>query len=330
MRTKPVTTDDLKGVFAVPPLARANDATRSISVEQNNLIIRHIVAGGVKRIIYGGNAFLYHIRLNEYARLIEWLADLSDDLWLIPSVGPAYGLAMEQASLLRGHQFPCAMMLPSNDPRDASGLASGYREIADAAETPLLIYLKDEASFGADREAGIDAVARLIQDGICLGIKYAVVRKDPTNDDYLSRLLRRVDKKFVISGIGERPAIVHLRDWGLPGFTTGSGCIAPRLSQNLLLACYEQNWAMAEDLRALFIPLEDFRDQFGPAKVLHHATEAAGIAHAGPLPPYVSALSEKQRRDLVSVVVELMEQEESAALPLSLRKASGFPDAGNS
>ncbi len=311
MRTSPVTTDDYKGVFAVPPLARAKDATRSISFEQNDAIIRHIVAGGISRIIYGGNAFLYHIRLNEYATLLEWMADVPDDLWIIPSMGPAYGFAMEQASILRRYQFPCAMMLPSNDPRDAVGLAQGYRDIADAAETRLLLYLKDESSFGADQDAGIEAVARLIQDRVCIGVKYAIVRKDPTKDEYLSRLLKYVDRSFVISGIGERPAIPHLRDWRLPGFTTGSGCIAPRLSQKLLLACYGQNWGVAEELRDRFIPLEDLRDQFGPAKVLHHATEAAGIAHIGPLPPYVSGLSDEQLRDLASVVARLTEQEVS-------------------
>src|SRR5262249_34403969 len=158
MRTKPITIEDLRGVFAVPPLARATDVTRSINVEQNESIVRHIVAGGFNRIIYGGNAFLYHIRLNEYATLIEWLANLPDDLWIIPSMGPAYGFAMEQASILRRYQFPCAMMLPSNDPRDAVGLAQGYRDISDAAETRLLLYLKDESSFGGDRDAGIDAV----------------------------------------------------------------------------------------------------------------------------------------------------------------------------
>ena len=37
-----------------------------------------------------------------------------------------------------------------------------------------------------------------------------------------------LDRDRVISGMGERPAIVHMRDFGLSGFTTGSGCIASR------------------------------------------------------------------------------------------------------
>ena len=37
------------------------------------------------------------------------------------------------------------------------------REIADAAGMPLILYLKSEDGFGADREAGLDAVGRLMR-----------------------------------------------------------------------------------------------------------------------------------------------------------------------
>ena len=73
----------------------------------------------------------------------------------------------------------------------------------------------------SDREKGLDAVGRLFDDGVCIGIKYAVVRENPAQDDYLDGLLKRVNRTSVISGIGERPAVTHLRDWKLPGFTTG-------------------------------------------------------------------------------------------------------------
>ena len=286
-------------------MARRRDASRSLDLAQNDLIVRHIVSGGITRLIYGGNAFLYHITLAEYEELIEWLAGLSDQLWIIPSIGPSYGHAMDQAKLLRKFQFPCAMVLPCSDPSDAAGLERGYREIAEAADTELIVYLKDERNFGADKERGLDAVARLVDDGVCAGIKYAVVRDDPSSDAYLEALLSRVDRKFVISGIGERPAVVHLRDWKLPSFTTGSGCIAPRLSRMLFAACARQSFDQAEALRAEFISLEDLRDQWGPARVLHAAIESAGIAQMGEIPPYVSGLSAEQLKELEAVVCSL-------------------------
>ena len=47
-----------------------------------------------------------------------------------------------------------------------------------------------------------------------------------------------------------------------------------------------------------FMPLEDLRDAWGPARVLHHATELAGIAPTGPIPPYVSPLRPGATRQL--------------------------------
>ena len=310
MKTNSISPEDLRGVFAVPPLARRRDASGSLDLAQNDLIVRHIVSGGITRLIYGGNAFLYHITLAEYEELLEWLAGLSDQLWIIPSIGPSYGRAMDQAKLLRKFQFPCAMVLPCSDPSDAAGLERGYREIAEAADTELIVYLKDERNFGADKERGLDAVARLVDDGVCVGIKYAVVRNDPSRDAYLEALLSRVDRKFVISGIGERPAVVHLRDWKLPSFTTGSGCIAPRLSRMLFAACARQGFDQAEALRAEFISLEDLRDQWGPAKVLHSAIASAGIAQTGPVPPFVSSLTAEQNQRVASAVDNLIQREE--------------------
>ncbi len=237
MKTANIETEDLRGVFAVPPLARTADADRSIDVQQNNSIVRHLVRGGIDRLIFGGNAFLYHITLAEFAYLLDWLTDLDDQVLAIPSIGPGYGRAVDQAALLRNRRFPCAMVLPCSDPRDAVGLERGYREIAETGDTKLILYLRGEDNFGKDREAGLDALARLVDDGVCVGIKYAIVRDKPAQDNYLENVLARIDRRFVISGIGERPAVVHLRDWKLPGFTTGSGCIAPRLSRRLFEAC---------------------------------------------------------------------------------------------
>src|SRR5215813_11570031 len=230
MRTRSVESSDWHGVFPVPPLARHNDVRRTINWRQNDRIVRHLAAGGITRFLYGGNAFLYHITLAEYEELLAWLNSFADGLWAIPSLGPSYGRAMDQASILRRYKFPCAMALPCGDPRDAKGLETGLREIAESANTPLILYLKDENNFGADREAGLDVVAQLVDEGVCVAIKYAVVRQNPAEDVYLESLLKRVNRARVISGIGERPAVVHMRDWMLPGFTTGSGCVAPRLS----------------------------------------------------------------------------------------------------
>ncbi len=305
MRTTPISCEDLQGVFPVPPLVRQSDSRRTLDFEASRRIIDHLLEAGMSRVLFGGNAFLYHLSLQEYEELLAWLATLPDHLWCIPSAGPSYGRLMDQAPLLRRYGFPCVMVLPCNDPRDAAGLERGLREFADAAGMPLTLYLKNESGFGSDHTAGLDAVGRLVETGVCCAIKYAVVRQDPSHDDYLAGLLARVGSRYVVSGIGERPAVVHMLDWHLPGFTTGSGCVAPALSQALFAACKRDDRAEAEALRAHFLPMEDLRDAWGPASVLHAAVEAAGIAPTGPLPPFVSNLSEERFKTLKPVAQAL-------------------------
>ena len=305
MRNEPISRQDLQGVFPVPPLARRDDAVRSIDFRENDRILRHMVSGGMDRFLYGGNAFLYHISLGEFEQVLDWLSAADDRLWMIPSAGPSFGRLLDQAAILRRYKFPCVMALPCADPRDAAGLEAGLREFAERSGTPLIVYLKEQGNFGSNLDAGLDAVARLVRDGICVGIKYAVVRTNPREDAYLDGLLKRVDKTFVISGIGERPAIVHMRDWGLPGFTTGSGCIGAEPSLSIFRDCVTGNYAIAERTRELFLPLEDLRDQWGPARVLHAATELAGIGRTGPIPPFITPLSEAERSQLRPVAETL-------------------------
>jgi dihydrodipicolinate synthase/N-acetylneuraminate lyase len=306
-----MTNVSLDGVFAVPPLARKVRAGRAIDFEQNSEIVHYIANGGITRFIYGGNAFLYHLTLDEYEQLLEWQSEIKrDGHWLIPSAGPSYGRLMDQAKLLRRFAVPCVMTLPCSDPRDAAGLERGLREFAEAADVRLMLYLKEELNMGADLMAGLDVVGRLVDEGICMAIKYAVVRADPTRDHYLDELVKRVDKRKIISGIGERPAVVHLRQWGLPGFTTGSGCLAPALSAAVFSACQAKGYAEADRVRSHFLDFEDLRDAWGPARVLHLALELAGIARTGPIPPFVSELSTEQRDRLAPVVQALVAQQQ--------------------
>lgn len=295
----------LDTVFAVPPLPRKNDARRTIDLDAAEKVARHVESGGITHLLYGGNAFLYHATTEDFDTLAGWLASMPAPRVPIPSLGPSFGRALDQARVLARHRFQTAMMLPCGDPRDPKGLEAGYREIAQAAGVPLIIYLKSEDAFGADRTQGIEAIGRLLDDGVAIAIKYAVVLQDPKADKYLEALLWRVDKSRIVSGMGERPAIVHLQDFKLAGMTTGSGCIAPRSCRMFFDACRRSDWTAAARLRSQFMPLEDLRDELGPARVLHHATECARIAPTGPIPPYVSPLTAAQLAQLAPVAKAL-------------------------
>jgi dihydrodipicolinate synthase/N-acetylneuraminate lyase len=303
MKTGVVSDVDRRGVIAVPPLCRRPDG--SLDWTANERLVAYLQAGGISRLMYGGNAFLYHVTLAEYGELLAWLRGLSDSTWCIPSAGPSFGRLMDQAALLKACNFPAVMALPCADPRDAAGLEEGLRRFSAAAETPLIVYVKEENNFGLDRLAGLDAIARLVRDGVCVGIKYAVVRPDPGQDDYLGQLLERVERRLVISGIGERPAMAHWTGFGLTGFTSGSVCVAPALSQELYDCLQRGDLDGAAAVRGLFLPHEDLRDAWGPARVLHASLDLAGIVKSGPIPPFVSGLSGERLAELGPVARSL-------------------------
>lgn len=264
--------------MAVPPLAR--NTAGDLDEAANAAIIRHLEAGGIELLLYGGNAVLYHLPLGEYEPLLEMLAGLAGPASVVvPAVGPTYGLMMEHARLLQGTSFATAMVLPHQGITTSSGVATGVRRFVEAAGMPALVYIKHEGFLEPE-----DAAA-LCRDGLVSAIKYAIVRENPAEDPTLRRLVDLVDPAMVISGIGEQPAIVHMRDFGLGGFTTGCGCVSPKLSVALRQAAARGDWAEAERLRALFEPLEDLRNAISPICVLHEAVAAAGIADTGPLLP---------------------------------------------
>ena len=127
MRTQPITLDDLCGVFAVPPLARQRDRRRTIDQAQNSRLVNHIVDGGITRLLWGGNAFLYHVTLADYETLLNWMATLPERVWAIPSIGPSFGRAMDQVPILRAHGFPTAMWGKSRHEARGSGTVADKR-----------------------------------------------------------------------------------------------------------------------------------------------------------------------------------------------------------
>ncbi len=269
--------------------------------QQNEKIIRFLEAGGVRSLLYGGNAVFYHIRLSEFADVLSMLSDTAgDETVVVPSIGPAFGMAMDQAEVLRDFNFPTAMLLPSRDVVDQRGIATAIRSLADRLDMPLVLYLK------FDRWLEPETIQSLENDGVISWIKYAVVRENPSKDDYLRELLDVFPANRVVSGIGEQPAIVHLRDFGVTGFTSGCVCVAPERSMQMMRAIHSADWNEAEAIRVWFQPLEDLRNEINPIRVLHHAVELAGIAKTGPMQPMLSDLSATEQQKIKSAVETML------------------------
>lgn len=300
MKTSAVTPADLAGsVLAVPPIARRADLT--LDAAANAALVRHLEAGGVTTLLYGGNANFYHIGLADFAEALAQLKEAAAaDSWVIPSVGPEYGRLMDQLAVLREHpDYPTVMVLPLAFPATPDGVATGIRRFAEAYGKKIILYIKNDGYLTAE------LVGRLEADGLVAAVKYAVVREDPAADRLLAGILERVSPDKVVSGIGERPAVAHLRAFGLAGFTSGCVCLAPRHSTALLRALKQGRWEEAEALRSHFLPMEDLRDAISPLRVLHDAVTLAGIADMGAMLPMLSNLSEAERVRVAPAAQEL-------------------------
>ncbi len=302
MNNAPITPEVLaNSVIAVPPLARDEDL--KVCPIENAKIMRHLEAGGVRTLLYGGNAMFYHIGLGEYAETLAMLQEHAEgDTTVVPSVGPAYGPSMDQAAILRDFDFPTAMVLPARDIATPAGCATGIRKLAEAYGKPIVLYIKFEGYLEPE-----DAKS-LVEDGIVNWIKYAIVREDPGQDDYLSKLVDCVDRSIIVSGIGEQPAITHINRFGVQSFTSGCVCVAPGLSMKMLQALKAGNLEGAESIRQTFKPLEDLRNNINPIRVLHSAVAETGIAETGPILPLLDEVNDSDRLKIAAVARELLAQ----------------------
>src|SRR5688572_22142075 len=158
-------------VLAVPPLCR--NADLSINEGENRKLIHHIEAGGVRTLLYGGNANFYHLPLGEYEQVLSLLCEAAGpDTLVIPSAGPAFGTMLDQARILRRHRFPTVMVLPQQGITTPQGVEAGIRRFVDAAGVPALLYIKQDGYLEPEN------AGRLADEKTISGIKYATVRSN--------------------------------------------------------------------------------------------------------------------------------------------------------
>ena len=300
MKTSPVTKADLdRSVISVPPLCR--DANLRSDAQQNARLIKHIEQGGVSTLLYGGNANFYTIALSEYEEVLDQLeAGAAADTWIVPSVGPYFGFAMDQAAILKKRRFPTAMLLPTTAVSNPEGVRNAVLRWTEKAGIPAVLYVKDEGYVTPD------VVKSLVNAGVISWIKYAVVRKDPAEDALLRGIVDAVGTDLLVSGIGEQPAIIHWRDFGVKAYTSGCVCVAPAPSQKMLRAMQSGDFETAEAIRASYEGLENLRNAHGPIPVLHTAVELADIANTGPLLPLLAQLPESLKAPIEAAAKGLL------------------------
>jgi dihydrodipicolinate synthase/N-acetylneuraminate lyase len=300
MDTRPITPERLAtSPIAVPPLARNADLT--LNPAENVRQIRHLEEGGVDILLYGGNANFHHLSIHEFPTILEFLSsNAGDNTLIVPAAGPTFGMMMDQALIARDFDFPTVMVLPLVGQTTSPGVAAGLRFFAESLGKPVVAYIKHEGYLD------VDDLKHLVDDGLISWIKYAIVREDPNEDAYLSELVDKVDPRLIVSGIGEQPAVVHLRDFGINSFTAGCICLRPDLSLALLKAIQSGEFDRAAEIQKIFAPLEDLRNEINPVRVLHSAVAAARIAKTGALTPLITELHPDEAERVAEVARALM------------------------
>jgi 4-hydroxy-tetrahydrodipicolinate synthase len=270
-----------RSVLAVPPFAL--NADLEVEPGANAALIRHLEAGGVSTLLYGGNANVQNWPVSRFGDWLDALeAAAGKDTWLIPSVGPDWGKLIDEAALLKTRRYPVAMALPMIAPQTPEGVLRGLESFVQRSGVPLIVYIK------TDQYVPAKALGSLVAKGTVFGIKYAVPRNDLTQDPYLRELVDAVGTERIVSGFGEPPALPHLLQFKLAGFTAGCVCIAPRLSMTYLRALQKGDRAEAERLLDVFKPLEAIRERANAIRVLHTAVTLSGVADMGPILPLLT------------------------------------------
>lgn len=305
MKTDITLSDLTTSVIAVPPLAVTPDLDPA--PEANRALIRHIEAGGVSTLLYGGNANVQNWPVSRYGDWLDMLsAEVADTTWMIPSIGPDGGKIFDQAKLLAARRFPAAMLLPFTGPKTDEGFARAVRDFVQISGTKAILYMK------SDGYLATDVVESLVADGSLFSIKYAIPRKDAATDPVLDDLISAIGTERIVSGFGEPPALPHLQHKKLAGFTAGCVCLAPTISQSFLDALKTGDFAKATALLDIFAPLEALRDSGDPIRVLHTAVTLSGVADMGPTLPFLTEADPALHPQIAKAAEDLLSAEMAA------------------
>jgi dihydrodipicolinate synthase/N-acetylneuraminate lyase len=264
----------------------ARTASGEIALAEQKKILDWLRAGGITTFLYGGCANFFNASVRAYESTLDVVEDLARaDDWVIPTIGPDFGKAIDQAEILKSRSFPAAMLLPLA-PVTATGVATGLRRLSDTIGKPLMVFFKS-----ADYVRAAD-LAAMIKDGVLCCVEYGIGGSTDKAEPFLAELLERTGSTdAIIDGAGERTITIHAR-FGLKGYTSGSGVVAPHLTVALLEALKRGDLERAERLRAPFLELESLRQAHSPIPVLHDAVRLAGIADTGPIGPFFSNVSD--------------------------------------
>jgi dihydrodipicolinate synthase/N-acetylneuraminate lyase len=251
--------------------------------------------------MYGGIANLFNSRLSEYGEILNLIESVAPPgAWMVPAIGGDYGKAVDQVAILRDRAFPTAILLPFAIVQP-EGVATGIRRLAEAFGKPLMVFYKS-----TDYLRSAD-IAALLRDGCLCGLEYGISPDENGRSPHLESLLALVGSaERIIDGSGEK-TIPGNSKFGIQGYTSGSGLLAPHISMALLGAVKRGDRPAIEKLSNHFKAFDAARASYSAIPVVHAAVKFAGIADTGPMGPFFDTnYDEPATAEITRVAKDLM------------------------
>jgi 4-hydroxy-tetrahydrodipicolinate synthase len=268
----------LATVHLVPPTPFSPDGRRVLP-EVLGRFVREMVAAGVRVFIPAAGTGEFHSL--SAAEAVDCLRVTREAAGAGCTVLAPVGLALTHAvevgrGALEAGADALLVMPPVHPYLCDAGFGDYLRAIADAVPLPVLTYKRGSVP-------GDKLLLQLADEGRLVGVKYAV------NDvDAFAKLASAAAGRLgLYCGTAERFAPFFMLA-GAAGYTSGSGCVAPRLTLALHAALAAGDSREAMRLLQVIRPLEDARARDGDSyniSLVKFWLEECGHPFGPPRPP---------------------------------------------
>jgi 4-hydroxy-tetrahydrodipicolinate synthase len=267
----------LATVHLVPPTPFTADGRRVVP-EVLGRFVREMVAAGVRVFIPAAGTGEFHsLSASEAVECVRVTREAGPECAVLAPVGMALAHAVEVGrGALEAGADALLVMPPVHPYLCDAGFGDYLRAIADAVALPVLTYKRGPVP--SDK-----LLLQLADEGRLVGVKYAV------NDvDAFAKLASTAAGRLgLYCGTAERFAPFFMLA-GAAGYTSGSGCVAPRLTLALHAALAANDSREARRLLQLIRPLEDARARDGDSyniTLVKFWLEECGHPFGPPRPP---------------------------------------------
>ena len=287
---------DFHGVF--PYLVSPIDSSGRILTDVLGTLCNDLIKAGVHGLTPLGSTgeFAYLSREQRKVVVQATIEAANKRVPVIAGVGStATADAVEQAKTYQklGADGILAILEAYFPVKDAQ-VESYFRAIADAVDTPVVIYTNPQFQRS---DLTLDVIARLSEHP-----RIGYIKDASTNTGRLLSVMNRCPDMKVFSASAHIPAAVMLI--GGVGWMAGPACIVPRQSVKLYDLCRAGQWRQAMTLQGDLWRINEAFARFNLAACIKAGLQIQGYAVGDPVPPQ-AALTAEERKQVEAILADV-------------------------